>query len=119
MYTAHVTEPIIGAAAFVKWSAGTILNDILEAFSNAIKFGGTGSFLSAGAASESVAAAMLLFAYDRILQDLLETSASASYVGAPVSVETYFEALISPEAFEVARGADCWTRLGGLSLSSI
>ncbi len=67
LYAGYVTEPMIGAAAFMEMASGTRSEGSLRALSNAIKSDGAGSLFSAGAAGELTEAAMLPFANDRVL----------------------------------------------------
>ncbi len=67
--------------------------------------GGVANIFATGEAGEFVASAIFMLAYDRALASLLSASPETSYLGMPVSVGAYLDALLGSDAVaSVANG---------------
>ncbi len=81
------------ATTFAEMGNGARLERAMEGLMDALASRGAAAVFSAGDAREFVVATLLLFSYDHALKQERST-ASATYIGAPISVGSYLEALL-------------------------
>ncbi len=93
-----VVEPLLAIAALLEMDEEGSLDLLLRTLANMMVSGGVSNIFATGKAGEFVASAIFTFAYDRALACLLSTHPETSYVGMPISVGAYLEALLGSEA---------------------
>ncbi len=98
LYAEYVPEPLIAIAAFNEMAQEGRINELLGSVGNLLASGAASALFATGDAGEFAAAFMLMRAYDDALQPLLTDPTAPSYVGMPVTLGSYLEALLGPGA---------------------
>ncbi len=103
LYAQYVAEPIVAIAAFMEMGLDGRIEELLEGVLNLLNSGNAGMIFSAGDAGEFIASTVLMRGYDHAIGAIIREAPNAGYyVGMPVTLGTYFEALFDAKALAKA-----------------
>ncbi len=108
LHSQYVVEPLIAVAAFGEMATVGRADELLGSVSNLLASGGANVIFTTGDAGEFAAA--LMRAYDHALEPLLADPTAPSYVGMPVTLGSYLDALLGPGALHIG-GKRCTSDL--------
>ncbi len=106
-YARYISEPMVGVAAFMELGAPRRWEGALKALLSMLESGGAGAIFRTGDAGEFVAAVLMTLAYDHIVRRLMGDSPRLVFIGCPIPVGSFLQAILGNEAFEKVRATGC------------